>query len=176
MGWEGAPRGHPPTPPSEDPVWLVEFRGEFSGFIGYGLTPDPSPPRAGRFVQILGDGGAGGILLDERGEEGPELSRDKVIERALFEIDIPENEAQGGTATAVRTTYGDALETMQQEGAPRDVVPREQSDAPVWLMEVGGDFVSPCSEAPRSGKYLLILALDGFIESSGFIPDATPTP
>jgi hypothetical protein len=180
VGWEGVPRGRPPVPPSEDPVWLVEVRGEFSGFIGYGLTPDPSPPLAGRWIQIVrvdgSVGGSGAILWDERKQEGPELAYEKIIERALLEIDIPESDAEGGTATASRITYGEALETMQQEGAPLDIVPREQEDAPIWLVEVGGDFVDPCHAAPRSGKYLLILALDGFVESSGFIPAATPTP
>jgi hypothetical protein len=178
MGWEGAPRGRPPVPPSEDPVWLVEVRGEFSGFIGYGLTPDPSPPRAGRWIEIVrvdgsvGGGGAG--LPDKRQEEGPELSQERIIERALLEIDIPESDIQGGTATASRTTYSEALEKIQQEGAPQDIVPRE--DAPVWLVEVAGDFADPCHASPRSGKYLLILALDGFLQSSGFIPAPTPSP
>ena len=151
-GWEGVPRGRPPRPPSENPVWLVEVRGEFSGFIGYGLTPDPSPPLSGRFVQVLGDGGAGAILFDEREREGPELSREKIIERALLEIDIPENEAEGGTATAGRTTYGDALASVQQEGAPEDIIPGEQSDAPVWLVEVRGDFADPCDAASGRGS------------------------
>jgi hypothetical protein len=179
MGWEGVARGRPPTPPSENPVWLVEVRGEFSGFIGFGLTPDPSPPRAGRFVQIVrvdSSFGAAAGLSDERTQEGPELSRERIIERALLEIDIPENEAEEGTATAGRTTYGDALETMQQEGAPKDIIAGGQSDAPVWLVEVRGDFADPCDAAPAPGKYLLILALDGFVESSGFVPGATPTP
>ena len=177
MQWEGALRGRSPHPLSENPVWLVEVRGEFSGFVGYGLTPDPSPPLSGRFLQIVqldGSFGAAAGLPDERTQEGPELSSEKIIERALFEIDIPENEAEGGTATAGRTTYSDALASVQQEGAPEDIIPGQQSEAPVWLVEVGGDFVGSCSETPRSGRYLLILALDGFVESSGFVPDATP--
>jgi imidazolonepropionase-like amidohydrolase len=177
MGWEGVPRGRPLTPPSGSPVWLVEVRGEFSGFIGYGLTPDPSPQLTGKFLQIVqldGSFGAAAGLPDERTQEGPELSREKIIERALLEIDIPENEAEGGTATAGRTTYRDALARVQQEGAPQNIIPGQQSDATVWLFGVRGHFVGPCSETPESGKYLLILALDGFVESSGFIPDATP--
>jgi ABC-type glycerol-3-phosphate transport system substrate-binding protein len=39
--------GQPPTPAAESPVWLVEIRGEFVGFI-------PGPARPGRYFLILG--------------------------------------------------------------------------------------------------------------------------
>jgi len=170
MQWEGALQGRSPNPLSENPVWLVEVRGEFSGSIGYGLTPDPSPPRAGRFVQVLGDGGAGGILFDER-EEGPELSREKILERAFDEMGIStENDPDPSTATVTLTTFREALATLRQEGAPQDFSERPNKDDPVWLFEVRGVFADSCARTPRAGRYFLVLALDGFIESGGFIP------
>jgi hypothetical protein len=49
--WERLQRegveGRSPSPPSERPVWLVEVRGEFVGFIS-------GPPRPGRYFLILG--------------------------------------------------------------------------------------------------------------------------
>jgi hypothetical protein len=178
MGWEGAPRLRPPTPLSGDPVWLVEVRGEFSGFIGYRLTPNPSPPLVGKWIQIVRvdgtDGGAG--LPDERIQEGPELSRESILERALDEV-APlgsENQPDPSTAVLTQTTFGEALETLRREGAPQDFSEREGPDSPVWLFEVKGQFVSLCPGLLRSGRYFLVLALDGFVESVGFIPDATP--
>jgi len=181
MGWEGVPRGRPPVPPSEDPVWLVEVRGEFSGFIGFGLTPGPSPPLTGRWIQIVGaDGsfGAAAGLSDERAQEGPELSRESILERALDEVAPPrsENEPDPSTATLTRTTYREAVDTLRQEGAPQDFSERPNQGSPVWLFEVRGEFVSLCPGPLPPGRYFLVLALDGFVESSGFIPDATPTP
>ena len=176
MRWEGAPRGRPPTPPSERPVWLVEIRGEFSGFIGYGLTPDPSPPRAGTWIQILGDGGAGGILFDER-EEGPELPREDIVERALDEMGISsENRPDASTVTLTRATFREALQTLRRAGAPRDFSERAGPDGPVWLFEVRGQFVGMCPGPPRPGRYFLVLGPDGSVQSSGFIPGAAPTP
>ena len=175
MGWEGVPRARPRTPPWDSPVWIVEVRGDFSGSIGYGLTPDPSPPRTGRFVQILGDGGAGAILFDERAQEGPELSREKIVERALVEIDVPGNEPDPSSASLARMTYREALDTLRREGAPQDFSERPHQDDPVWLVEISGVFIDPCAGIPRLGKYLLVQALDGFVESSGSIPDAAPT-
>jgi hypothetical protein len=182
MQWEGATRGRPPTPPSESPVWLVEVRGQFSGFIGYGLTPDLSPPRAGRFVQIVeADGsasGTGAILPDERVQEGPELSRERILERALDEVAPPgsENDPDLSTATLTRTTLREALQTLRQEGAPQDFSERAGPDSPAWLFEVKGEFVGLCPGPARPGRYFLIFALDGRVESGGFLPDATPTP
>ena len=179
MGWEGVPRGRPRTPPSESPVWMVEVRGEFSGFIGYGLTPDPSPPLTGRWIQIIeldGSIGAAAGISDERQEEGPELSREKIVERALLEVDVPGNKPDPSTASLAQMTYREALDTLRREGAPQDFSERPHQDDPVWLVEVSGDFIDPCAGIPRLGKYLLVQALDGFIESSGFVADATPTP
>ena len=159
----------------------MEVRGEFSGFVGYGLTPDRSPPRVGRFVQILdvdGSFGAATILSDERAQEGPELSRESILERALDDVAPPrsENEPDPSTAALTRTTFREALETLRREGAPEDFSERAGPDSPVWLFEVRGEFVDLCAGAVRPGRYFLVLALDGFVESSGFIPDATPTP
>ena len=179
MGWEGIPRGRPSTPPSESPVWLVEVRGEFSGFIGYGLTPDPSPPRAGRFTQILevdGSVGAAAIISDEREKEGPELSRESILERALLEVDIPGNEPDPSAATLTRMTYREALDTVREEGAPQDFSERPHQDDPVWLFEIRGEFLDSCAGTPLPGRAFLVLALDGFVESGAFVSDATPTP
>jgi hypothetical protein len=181
MRSEGVPWGRSPNPPSESAVWLVEFRGEFAGFIGFGLTPDPSPPRVGRFVQIIQvDGSVGGaaILADERQEEGPELPRERILERALDEVAPPgsENEPDPSTVNLTRTTYREALETLRHEGAPQDFSERPKQDSPVWLFEVKGEFVGLCPGAAGPGRAFLVLALDGFVESGGLIPDATPTP
>jgi hypothetical protein len=181
MRWQGVPWGASPTPASESPVWLVEVGGEFSGFIGYGITPDPSPPRAGRFVQIIqlddSVGGAGAILPDERAQEGPELSRERILERALDEVAPPgsENEPDPSTAVLTQMTYREAVDTLRREGGP-DFSERPRQDDPAWLFEVGGKFVGFCPGPMQSGRYFLVLALDGFVESSGFIPDAAPTP
>jgi len=161
---------------TDDPAWLVEIRGEFSGFIGYGLTPDPSPPRAGTWIQILGDGGAGGILFDER-EEGPELPREDIVERALDEMGISsENRPDASTVTLTRATFREALQTLRRAGAPRDFSERAGPDGPVWLFEVRGQFVGMCPGPPRPGRYFLVLGPDGSVQSSGFIPGAAPTP
>jgi hypothetical protein len=181
MGWEGVPRGRPPVPPSEDPVWLVEVRGEFSGFIGYGLTPDPSPPLTGRWVQIIeldGSIGAAAGISDERQEEGPERSRESILERALDEVAPPgsDNEPDPSAATLTEMTYREAVDALRAEGAPKDFSERPHQDDPVWLFAVEGKFMGFCPGAPQRGRYFLVLALDGFVESGGFIPDATPAP
>lgn len=176
MRWEGAPPSRPPRPLSESPVWLVEVRGEFAGAIGFGLTPTPSRPRAGRFVQILGDGGAGGILFDER-TEGPELTREEIVQRALDETGIsPDNQPDSSTAALTRMTFREALQTLRHAGAPQDFSERAGPDSPAWLYEVRGQFVGMCPGPASPGRYFFVFGLDGFIESSGFIPDAAPTP
>lgn len=181
MRWEGVPWGASRNAASESPVWLVEVRGEFSGFIGFGLTPDPSPPLAGRWIQIVhvdGSPGAAAGLSDERTQHGSELPRERILERALDEVAPPgsENEPDPSTVNLTRTTYREALETLRHEGAPQDFSERPKQDSPVWLFEVKGEFVGLCPGAAGPGRAFLVLALDGFVESGGLIPDATPTP
>ncbi len=170
--WEGVPPTRPSTPPSESSVWLVEVSGEFGDPSRFG--PTPAPLLRGRYFWVLDPYGlprSGGMTNVVR-EDGPELSREEIVERALHQIEDPESPLNPSTATASRTTYGDALATAQQEGAPQDIAPSWQSDRPVWLVEVRGDFAGSCAQRPRAGRYLLILGLDGFVGSSGFLPDA----
>ena len=137
--WQGVPWGASPDPSSKSPVWLVEVRGEFSGFIGYGLTPDPSPPLAGTWIQIVhvdGSLGAAAGLSDERTQEGPALSRDSILERALDEVAPSRslNEPDPSTATLSRTTFREALDTLRREGAPQGgFSERPNQDSPAWL-------------------------------------------
>jgi hypothetical protein len=107
---------------------------------------------------------------------GAELTRDQIIQHALEILEAaPDNRPDPSTATATRMTEREALETVQRagiEGRPPDA----SSERLVWLVEVRGQFVNSHPAPPRAGRYFLIFALDGRVESGGFIPDATPTP
>jgi hypothetical protein len=52
----GALQGRSARTPSNRLVWLVEVRGEFVGFRGYGLTPGPVPQAGGRLMIVTMDG------------------------------------------------------------------------------------------------------------------------
>jgi len=167
-------------------VWLVKVRGEFSGFIGFGLTPDPTPPRAGTFVQILGLDGSlswGAAGFDERYNEGPELSSEEIIRRFMWEINPPPvsedpDQPDLSAATATLMTEREALEALEREGGAPDLSMRVLTDDPAWLVEVRGEGIDSCTLARLQGRYLSVRHPDGSPVSSGFIPDpaVTPTP
>jgi len=184
LRWEGQQWGGTPDYPSENPVWLVKVRGEFSGFIGFGLTPDPSPPRSGTFIQILeldGSPSGGTIGFDEREHEGPELSSEEIIRRFMMEINpapISEDQIDVSAATATPMTEREALEALEREGGAPDLSMRVLTDEPAWLVEVRGEGIDSCTLARLQGRYLSVRHPDGSPVSSGFIPDpaVTPTP
>ena len=184
LRWQGQQWGGTPDDPSEKPVWLVKVRGEFSGFIGFGLTPDPSPPRSGTFIQILeldGSPSGGTIGFDEREHEGPELSSEEIIRRFMMEINpapISEDQIDVSAATATPMTEREALEALEREGGAPDLSMRVLTDEPAWLVEVRGEGIDSCTLARLQGRYLSVRHPDGSPVSSGFIPDpaVTPTP
>lgn len=179
LRWEGQQWGGTPDYPSENPVWLVKVRGEFSGFIGFGLTPDPSPPRSGTFIQILeldGSPSAGTIGFDAREQEGHELSPEDIIKRVLYEIEPMEDQPDLSAATATPMTEREALEALEREGGAPDLSMRVLTDEPAWLVEVRGEGIDSCTLAPLQGRYLSVRYADGSPVSSGFIPDAAATP
>lgn len=62
MQRRGGIEARPPTPLSDEPVWLVEVRGQFVGFI-------PGPARQGTWFQVVPIGDAspfGTFVADER--------------------------------------------------------------------------------------------------------------
>jgi hypothetical protein len=121
---------------------------------GEGATPTPTPSAG----------------------DAAELTRDQIIEHALEILQAaPGNQPDTSTATATRMTEREALETVQGagiEGRP----PTASSERLIWLVEVRGQFVNSHPGPARAGRYFLISALDGRIESGGFVPDAAPTP
>jgi len=127
-------------------------------------------------IEVDGTGGGGTVVFDER-SEGPELSRDDILQRAQDEIltAAPENRPDASTVAATRMTEREALETVEREGGAPGLFLRVVTDEPAWLVEVRGEFVDSCPGPLRPGRYVLVVGLDGSLESGGFLPDATPT-
>jgi hypothetical protein len=119
-----------------------------------------------------------GFIPDAGATPGPavELTREQAIERALELLAaFLNNQPDPSTATATRMTYGEALETVQREGASAEGSSALPSDLPVWLVEIGGVFVRT-GGPPAPGTHVFILNLRGGSEYDELILDATPTP
>ena len=100
-------------------------------------------------------------------EDGAELSREQIIERALEIMEAqPDNRPDGSTATATRMTEREAVEAIQRAGVSgRPATP--VAEHPVWLVEIRGEFVGLILGPARQGAYFLILGVDGVTHSGG---------
>jgi len=156
---------------TDEPAWLVEVSGE-------GVDSCTLAPLQGRYLSVRHPDGSpvsSGFIPDPAVTPGPavELTREQAIERA-FELlaNYLFFQPDPSTATATRTTYGEALETVLREGAPPGGASGLAADLPVWLVEVRGTNVKVGVPA----TYVFILNLHGGSEYDVQILAATPTP
>ena len=155
---------------TDDPAWLVEVRGE-------SVDSCTLAPLQGRYLSVRYPDGSpvsSGFIPEAAATPGPavELTREEAIERA-FELlaNYLFFQPDPSTATATRTTFGEALETVLREGAPPDGASGLSADLPVWLVEVRGTNVKVGAPA----RYVFILNLHGGSEYDEQILGAMPT-
>lgn len=156
---------------TDEPAWLVEFRGE-------GVDSCTLAQLQGRYLSVRhldGSPVSSGFIPDDTGTPVPgvELTREQAIKRA-FELLVNYlfYQPDQSTATATRMTYGEALETVRREGGSAGGVSGLPSDLPVWFVKVEGMNVKVGAPA----TYVFILNLHGGSEYEEQILAPTPTP
>ena len=156
---------------TDEPAWLVEFRGE-------GVDSCTLAQLHGRYLSVRHLGGSpvsSGFIPDDTGTPVPgvELTREQAIKRA-FELlaNYLFCQPDQSTAAATRMTYGEALGTVRREGGSAGGVSGLPSDLPVWFVKVEGMNVKVGVPA----TYVFILNLHGGSEYEEQIIAATPKP